>query len=112
MKISEFQKEVHAVSVSKGWYEGIDKSNPYVQAAWLANIHGEVSEALECVRNGETELEFEKDGKPVGLPSELADILIRVLVTAENMGIDLENVCIIKNRYNKNRPVKHGGKKL
>lgn len=47
---------------------------------------------------------------PEGIPSELADVVIRVLDYCEAAGIDLEQEIIIKNEFNKTRPYKHGGK--
>ena len=46
-----------------------------------------------------------------GAPSELADIVIRVMDLCEHYGIDLEKVMEEKHKYNMERPYKHGGKK-
>lgn len=53
-----------------------------------------------------------KASKPEGIPSELADIVIRVSDICGRYGIDLEAAIKEKMEYNKNRPYKHGGKKL
>lgn len=50
--------------------------------------------------------------KPCGIPSELADIVIRVLDTCVFYGIDIGKVIIQKHEYNKSRPYRHGGKVL
>jgi NTP pyrophosphatase (non-canonical NTP hydrolase) len=50
--------------------------------------------------------------KPEGIPSELADIVIRVLDIAARKGIDIEKAILEKHEYNKTRPYKHGGKKI
>lgn len=50
--------------------------------------------------------------KPCGIPSELADIIIRVLHTAGKHGVDIERAVREKMLYNESRPVKHGGKVL
>lgn len=47
-----------------------------------------------------------------GVPSELADIVIRVLDLAEYYGIDMGEAIAQKHAYNLTRPYKHGGKKL
>jgi hypothetical protein len=48
--------------------------------------------------------------KPVGLPSELADIIIRTLDLAAFLGIDMDKAIVEKLTYNATRPHKHGGK--
>lgn len=113
--IREMQRKIHTLACAKGWYDGVDASNPYVRGAFIANIHGEASEALECIRDGDLELRFEpKYGgqKPCGLPSELADVVIRALDTAEALGIDLMSVIELKHEFNKLRPHRHGNKAL
>jgi len=82
----------------------------------LALIHSEVSEALEDYRNGDMALGFlDSDGadagKPYGLPSELADIVIRVYDLAGALGIDLDAAIEVKHQYNVGRPYRHGGKR-
>lgn len=49
--------------------------------------------------------------KPEGLPSELADIVIRVFDTAQAWGIDLTEAVMMKHRYNISRPFRHGNKR-
>jgi NTP pyrophosphatase (non-canonical NTP hydrolase) len=73
----------------------------------LANIHGEVSEALECVRDGYV-IGYQTGEKPEGLPSELADIVIRVADLCGHLGINLERAIEVKMQYNATRPHKHG----
>ena len=48
--------------------------------------------------------------KPVGLPSELADIIIRVLDFAAQQRINMDAAVVEKMEYNATRPHKHGGK--
>lgn len=50
--------------------------------------------------------------KPCGLPTELADVLIRIGDFCGKHGIDLESAVRAKLAYNKSRPHRHGGKKL
>lgn len=124
MKLNELRDRVHALAVSKGWYEGRDVHDPNVLGSMLALIHSEVSEALEDVRKGRSELRFSDDYhksdnppghprlKPVGLPSELADVIIRVLDMCGAMGIDIERAVETKHAYNETRSHRHGGKAL
>jgi NTP pyrophosphatase (non-canonical NTP hydrolase) len=125
MSLNELRDRVHALAREKGWYDDVESPPaPRTIAAWLANIHGEVSEALEDVRSGRTELRYSDDYhqsdnppgyprlKPVGLPSELADVIIRVLDTCAALGIDIEQAVELKHAYNATRSHRHGNKAL
>lgn len=46
--------------------------------------------------------------KPEGVPSEMADIVIRVMDFCEAWGIDLGDAVLEKMAYNRTRPFKHG----
>jgi NTP pyrophosphatase (non-canonical NTP hydrolase) len=48
--------------------------------------------------------------KPVGIPSEIADVLIRTLNLASDLGIDALTAVEEKAAYNTTRPQRHGGK--
>lgn len=51
------------------------------------------------------------DSKPTGLPSELADIIIRTLDAAFAWNIDIDAALHAKIKYNTTRPQKHGRKR-
>jgi NTP pyrophosphatase (non-canonical NTP hydrolase) len=79
----------------------------------------EVAEFFEAFRSGTLDVTYrEVDGKPEGLMSELADIVIRVGDTAERLfraGLvsqTLQQAIQEKMAFNKTRPMMHGGKKL
>jgi NTP pyrophosphatase (non-canonical NTP hydrolase) len=82
----------------------------------IALMHSELSEALEDIRNGKalsaTYYEAGKVSKPCGVPSELADVVIRILGFCERNGIDLGKAILEKMAYNETRSFKHGGKVL
>lgn len=48
--------------------------------------------------------------KPLGIPSELADVLIRLVDTADRYGVDLDAAVAEKIRFNRTRGHRHGGK--
>lgn len=50
--------------------------------------------------------------KPEGIPSEMADVIIRVAHYCGANGIDLAEAVIEKAAYNATRPYKHGNKAL
>lgn len=81
----------------------------------IALIHSELSEVLEVYRM--TGLKGVRDqqvsnGKPEGIPSELADVIIRVGDLCGAYGIDLEAAVKSKMQFNRTRSFRHGNKKL
>lgn len=103
--------------------------------AKLALITTEVAEAIEELRDGSSMTETyyprkqyieqfpesERDSypdwvsgifKPEGVPSELADIVIRVWSLCGEAGIDLGPIIEEKLAYNATRAHKHGGKTI
>lgn len=106
MTLNELAKAAHENSKAKGFWNGENHNI----AEKLALIHSEVSEALEDVRARPDSLNYwyTHETKPIGFPTELADILIRVGDLAEYLGIDLEDVVAAKMRHNATRPHKHG----
>lgn len=103
MRIRDLVEESHDRAKRKGFYD----PPPSVESR-LCLIHSEVSEALEAFRDGQVKTTYSERGKPEGLPSELADIIIRVCDFAGAIGIDLEQEIRAKSDYNETRPVKHG----
>jgi NTP pyrophosphatase (non-canonical NTP hydrolase) len=101
----------HDVAKDRGWWDGWTES-PEAIAAKLCLIHSEVSEALEDVREDRMLMAIGYGGKPCGLPTELADVVIRVFDLAGALDIDIVEAILVKMEYNERRPYRHGGKAL
>ena len=93
MNLSDLQKEAHAIAKDHGWW---DEERTFGDL--IALVHSELSEALEAYREfGFVPIHVRKTGlgetlyerhlqKPVGVASELADVVIRVADMAEYCG--------------------------
>lgn len=105
--LHEWQQVVHNNAKNKGFWDGVDPTDPKVLGTKLMLITCELAEAFEEVRAGRPH-HYWKDGKPEGLAVELADVVIRTLDLAAALNIDLYSVMRQKHEYNKTRPHKHG----
>lgn len=108
MQINEMVKEVGKNASEHGWWDGEERTFGEL----IALCHSELSEALQEYRDGRQPMEtyYGEKGKPEGIPSELADTVIRIMDMCDHYGIDLESAIEEKHQFNKKRPYKHGGK--
>ena len=90
LNLREIQAEAVRNATEKGFHDE-DESPPSAirQIAWMGLLYSEVSEAIDCVIEGTPNSLRQSDGKPEGLLSELADIVIRACDSAGALGIDL-----------------------
>ena len=99
MNLADLQKEAHAIAKDHGWW---DEERTFGEL--IALVHSELSEALEWYREGEHVQPMREESpqyglddpvhgkyKPVGVPSELADVVIRVADMAEWYGVELDD---------------------
>lgn len=108
--------EVHKISTDHGFRGLPGDERPIPEH--VALIHSEVTEILEDWRAGlapaENTFRTGTNGlpKPCGIPSECADVILRVLNLCGEYGIDIEDAIRRKVAYNRTRPQLHGGKKI
>jgi NTP pyrophosphatase (non-canonical NTP hydrolase) len=124
------------VAVARGHLEPTDPRRLAAESnlrnyyhAKLDLIVTEVAEAVEELRHGhqmdetyyptkgDPDSPFEKGEafgpfKPEGIPSELADVVIRVWSLIGEVGIDLGPIIVEKLNYNATRAERHGGKAI
>jgi NTP pyrophosphatase (non-canonical NTP hydrolase) len=111
--LNDMAAHVYEIAKSKGFHD-----QPVPVATLMANIHGEVSELWEAFRGrrlaepcDKAETIAELTGHSLTCAEEeLADILIRTLDTAQEMGIDIARAVRVKSSFNESRPHMHGGK--
>lgn len=107
--ISEGVVACHRNAVSKEWW---NPAPTFPEALML--VVSELAEALEDYR-GTLEpkhIHETTTGKPIGIPVEMADVIIRVFDLCGGFKIPLAEAVALKMEYNKTRPIRHGGKKL
>ena len=106
MDINEMCRRSNEIATDRGWND-----HPIPFGDMTSNLHAEVSEVFESYRNNEPLSWIDDDGKPQGIASEFADIVIRVGHYSVQQGIDLEREVEQKMKYNATRPYRHGGKR-
>lgn len=126
MDIERVIEEAHTNAVNHGWIGNTPRPIP----EHVALLHSEATEMFEAWRDGHGPTEFlyeyegrtgadristrpfgdldEEPGKPIGIPAELADVVIRACQMSGEYRIDLVQAIQEKMAYNATRPYKHG----
>jgi NTP pyrophosphatase (non-canonical NTP hydrolase) len=130
--LHDIQRLIGNANANKGFHEegdairhavAIGDAAEYVLTNYYANklllIVSEIVEAHDELRAGRSMTETwyvenfgheDQPAKPEGVPSELADAVIRCFDLADEAGIDLAAIIDEKLAYNATRPFKHGKK--
>ena len=118
-------REVHATARAKGWWDsrdGMEKltasespallefARSTLDAACIALIHSELSEAIEAARAGNPP--DDKIPEYSGVEAELADVIIRIMDVAAHRGWRVGEAVEAKMEMNRGRSRMHGGKKF
>lgn len=129
LPINAWRNIAHDAAQLKGWWE-----DERTVGDIMALIHSEVSEVLEEHREGHEPAYvyqnkhnrregffltpdanadcIDPNAKPLGIPIELADIIIKILDYCGKEDIDIQRAVAWKLRYNLGRDHKHGGKRI
>lgn len=108
--LNDLADEITENNIAKGWYTPGTERN-FGESMML--VVSELAEALEHFRDGrEVDEVFFENGKPDGVPIEVADAIIRLLGFSAENGIDIDRAVRTKMEYNKTRPYRHGGKRV
>lgn len=109
LDLVELERQIVEINAANGWHD--TNASPLER---IALIMTEASEAIEEIRDGHTVLEtyYREDGKPEGVPSEIADVIIRALDFTGYYGIDIVTAIAEKLTYNATRGHRHGGKTI
>lgn len=117
LPLNEMAMRINTWAQEKGWND-----KPLQFGDMISLFHTELSEAYEEYRNGHIETDvYTKDDdfipvggykyfKPLGIPTEIADLFIRLLHFCAYHQINIEMLIAQKMEYNARRSYRHGNK--
>lgn len=122
LTLNQIRDEAYETGRLAGFY-GPEALCKYTVGDLLMLMVTELAEAMEDHRAGYGPNEIYHElsprdvldagiAKPCGIPSELADVIIRIAGFAGIYGIDLDGIVAEKMAHNKTRGLMNGGKKL
>lgn len=100
VSLDDIQTIVYREYIEHEYFQMWSNADKIGDIAEVGLINTEISEALEEIRNKNTNIEH--------LSEELADIIIRVLNFASRKNINLQKAILKKNFKNMKRDIKHG----
>lgn len=103
--IDSLAAEVHEIAISKGWW-----TEPRNDGELLMLMVSELGEACEGLRQGNPPSDHIPEFSAA--EEELADTLVRVLDMCAARGWRIGDALRAKIEFNRNRPMRHGGKKF
>lgn len=106
---AEYQRRLFEECRTAGWDPDLKNTFPEE----IAHLHEELSEAFRAFRrNKDFRITVDSNGKPQGVPIELADVLIGLFYNAELHGFDLFAAVEQKHQYNLTRNYIKEGRQL
>ena len=114
LTIAQLVEQSYEIAKLKGWWdEEKEGEADRCPGTMIMLMVTELSEAFEEYRNGRevTEIWYRDDGKPEGVPTEFADVLIRIGDYCGKHNIPLARAVQEKLAFNKTRPFRHGNKR-
>ena len=103
------QKRLYDECATTNWDP--DRLNSFAEEC--THLHEEVSEAFRWWRQHQNfEITIDAEGRPHGIPIELADVLIGLFYLAELHGFDLMEAVELKHKYNLTRDYVAEGRQL
>jgi len=104
--------EMYRIAADHGFHEKhVQGQVPEDFGAFCMNLVGEISELWEAFREGRLDVQCDKKCELTCAEEELADVVIRSMDTAVQLGVDLGRAVALKAAYNRTRPYKHGNKR-
>lgn len=97
LTLDQWVRECHGVSRDAGWWHPGEHLDPIVMASKIALIHSEVSEMLEGLRKGLSDVHLpHRSSEEV----EAADIFIRLMDYCGARNLNILDAVIEKMQYN------------